>query len=86
MEDKPLKAEELAERVRYMKEKLLTAEELADYVGYTPEGLAQMRYRGNGPKFIKLGGKAIRYRWADVEAWLDQKTMQRTGDQPGDAA
>lgn len=69
-----------------MDEPLAKAAEVADRLGYTPEGLAQMRYRGNGPKFIKLGGKAVRYRWSDVEAWLDQKTMQRTGDQSGDAA
>lgn len=69
-----------------MNEKLATAAEVADRLGYTPEGLAQMRYRGNGPKFIKMGGRAIRYRWADVEAWLDQQTMQRTGDPSGSAA
>lgn len=61
-----------------MNDKLATAPEVAEHLGYTPEGLAQMRYRGNGPKFIKLGGRAVRYRWADVEAWLDQQTMQRT--------
>ncbi|MBT2555839.1 AlpA family transcriptional regulator [Arthrobacter sp. ISL-5] len=69
-----------------MDEPLANAAEVADWLGYTPEGLAQMRYRGNGPKFIKLGGKAVRYRWADVQAWLHQQTMQRTGDPSGDAA
>lgn len=69
-----------------MGDKLASAAEVADFLGYTSEGLAQMRYRGNGPKFIKLGGRAVRYRWADVEAWLDQQTMQRTGDPSGSAA
>lgn len=81
-----LTAEDLAERVRSSREKLLKAAEVAERFGYTEEGLAQMRYRGNGPKFIKLGGKAVRYRWSDVEAWLDQQTMQRTGDPSGSAA
>lgn len=62
-----------------MKTQLATAEEVAEAFGYTPQGLAQMRYRGTGPKFIKLGGRAVRYRWDDVEAWLDQQTRQQTG-------
>jgi predicted DNA-binding transcriptional regulator AlpA len=69
-----------------MEKALATATDVAQHLGYSPEGLAQMRYRGTGPKFIKLGGRAVRYRWSDVEAWLDRQTMERTGDNAGSAA
>lgn len=63
-----------------MKTGLGQPEEVADHIGYTVAGLAQMRYMGTGPKFIKITGRAVRYRWADVEAWLDSQTQTRTGD------
>jgi hypothetical protein len=45
---------------------------------YTTEaGLAQMRYRGTGPKFVKVGHRVLD-RWADVHAYLDANTMQQT--------
>lgn len=47
---------------------------------YTSEaGLAQMRYRGTGPKFVKVGHRVI-YRWSDVTAYLESNTRQRTDD------
>ena len=51
-------------------ETLATEAEVAAYIGTTVEALAQRRYRGTGPKHIKMGRRNIRYRWADVEAWL----------------
>jgi hypothetical protein len=41
-------------------------------------GLAQMRYRGTGPKFIKRGSRVL-YRWSDVSDYLDGQTRERTG-------
>lgn len=58
---------------------------VADYLGTSTHQLAQYRYLGKGPKFIKVGGKHVRYRWDDVEAWLDANTRQKTSDQPGAA-
>jgi hypothetical protein len=33
----------------------------------TEAGLAQMRYRGTGPRFVKRGRRVL-YRWSDVRA------------------
>lgn len=60
--------------------KLANTKEVADFLGYTEQGLAQWRYRGVGPKFIKLGGRAIRYDWNDVHAWVAEQTRQSTGE------
>lgn len=57
---------------------LHTPAALGERLGLSVGALAQMRYRGNGPKFIKLGGRQIRYSEADVQAWLDQQTRDRT--------
>lgn len=56
--------------------------QVAPVLGTTEAGLAQMRYRGTGPKFIKAGKKVL-YRWSDVRAYLDANTLQRTDDPRG---
>jgi len=58
-------------------------EEVAAALGTSVAGLAQMRFRGNGPKFIKVGGRRVLYRWSDVRDYLDANTLQRTGDPRG---
>jgi hypothetical protein len=51
---------------------------------YTTEAaLAQMRYRGTGPKYCKVGQRRVLYRWSDVQAYLDANTLQRTDDPRG---
>ena len=45
-------------------------------------GLAQMRHRGTGPRFIKRGHRVL-YRWSEVRAYLDANTCQRTDDPRG---
>jgi predicted DNA-binding transcriptional regulator AlpA len=57
---------------------LATTEEVCEVLGITPGAAAQMRYAGRGPKFIKITGRQVRYRWADVEAWLDQRSRTQT--------
>ena len=56
--------------------------QVAPVLGITPAGLAQMRYKGNGPKFIKSGHRVL-YRWSDIRDYLDANTLQRTDDRRG---
>jgi predicted DNA-binding transcriptional regulator AlpA len=37
--------------------------------------LQAWRLLGRGPRFIKVGGRSVRYRLADVEAWLAGQTV-----------
>ncbi|CAM5742470.1 hypothetical protein MAUB1S_01530 [Mycolicibacterium aubagnense] len=60
-----------------------TTKEVAAYLHTSEAGLAQLRYRGLGPKFIKVGPRKVIYRWADVREYLDRNTMQRTDDPRG---
>jgi excisionase family DNA binding protein len=49
---------------------LATRPQVADYTQTSVPTLARWAAEGRGPKFVKLGG-AVRYRKADVLAWLD---------------
>lgn len=66
-------------------EETAASKEVAEYLHTTEQGLAQMRYRGTGPKFIKVGGRKVIYRWSDVQAYLDANTLTRTDDPRGAA-
>jgi predicted DNA-binding transcriptional regulator AlpA len=55
---------------------LLTPEEVAQRLRSTENYLAQLRFRGRGPKFIRHD-RLIRYRESDVDAWLESGV---TGD------
>ena len=57
---------------------LLTAEQLAPFLGTTIAQLAQQRFRGDGPPFVRTGARSVRYRWSDVEAWLDANRRTQT--------
>jgi predicted DNA-binding transcriptional regulator AlpA len=57
---------------------LLTPEVLAEYLGVPVGVLANWRYMGTGPRFIKLGAKTVRYRESEVEDWLNKQTRAQT--------
>lgn len=47
-----------------------TRAEVAAFLKVPVATLAQWTYRGTGPRTIKVG-RHVRYRWVDVERWLD---------------
>jgi hypothetical protein len=51
--------------------------EVAQYLRSTTSSLAQMRYRGEGPKFVRMGRRVL-YRWPDVEQWLAESIRSGT--------
>lgn len=53
--------------------------QVAPVLDTTVDGLAQMRYRGTGPKFVKRGSRVL-YRWSDVRAYIEANTRQRTDE------
>ncbi|MDH6282595.1 helix-turn-helix transcriptional regulator [Prescottella agglutinans] len=64
---------------------LATPQEVANYLHTTTASLAQLRYKGGGIPFCKVGGRRVLYRWADVEAYIESRLMTRTDDRPGAA-
>lgn len=61
-------------------DELWTSEEFAAFMGgkFTANAAAQMRHRGNGPRYVRYGKRSIRYRKADVLAWLDDNVETQT--------
>ncbi len=57
------------------RDQLLTVEELADYLGVPVATLYQWRYQRQGPSGFRVG-RHLRYRQADVEAWIEDRIVQ----------
>lgn len=57
---------------------IATPAEAAEALQTTECALAQMRYRGTGPRFVKRGSRVL-YRWSDINDYLDGRTRERTG-------
>ncbi len=56
--------------------------EAAQYLGLSSSTLEKKRLDGSGPPFVKLGGRAVGYDVADLDAWLHQQRRTSTSD-PG---
>ena len=59
---------------------LLTPDQLGNRWGKSRAALAQMRYRGDGPQFVKIG-KSVFYRVEDVLDFEEANTRTRTDDE-----
>lgn len=59
-----------------MSVRLLTPIEAAELLRTTRATLADMRFKGTGPRFIKPGARSVLYREEDILAWLDQNTVE----------
>jgi predicted DNA-binding transcriptional regulator AlpA len=51
-------------------DRLVSEAETAALLGIAPRTLQEWRRKGAGPAFIRLTGRSIRYRQADVLAWV----------------
>lgn len=56
---------------------VLTVNEAAEYVRLSKPTLDRLRIAGGGPRFAKLspGSGAVRYRRADLDAWLEARLV-----------
>lgn len=61
----------------HVMESLVAPEVLAEMLSVTTGQLAQMRYLGTGPEYVKVGTR-VRYSLADVRTWLDAQRRVRT--------
>lgn len=59
----------------------LTASQAAKYVGISEAALRLWRSEGKGPRYFKAGMKLIRYRRADLDAWIEARLV--TSEQYG---
>lgn len=56
--------------------------ELCDLLKCSRRQIQAMRQSGIGPRFTRVGARAVRYDLADVTLWLEQRKRSSTSD-PG---
>ena len=61
---------------------LLTEEEAAHALGFTARFLQNRRHRGDGPRYVRVSARAVRYQPQDLQAWAAERLRTSTSD-PG---
>lgn len=59
---------------------LMTQRQTADYLGKVERTLERWRRDGVGPRYLRVG-RTIRYRRADVDAWLNGREYQSQAEE-----
>ena len=59
---------------------LLTEAEAAERLGFTARFLQNRRVRGDGPQFVRVSARAVRYRPVDLEKWATDRLRTSTSD------
>lgn len=55
---------------------LMTTAEAAAYLKFPEKTVKDWRRRDTGPAYIKVNGAQVRYRLADLDAWLDEQEVR----------
>lgn len=63
---------------------LLTEAETARLIGFSTRTLQKWRMIGEGPRFVRVTARAVRYRRSDIDEWIESRLRTSTSD-PGDA-
>ena len=57
---------------------LVDEKEAASILCYSVRALQNWRHRGGGPLFVKVSSRSVRYRRADLEAWVLERLVSNT--------
>jgi len=60
---------------------ILDTPSAAKHCGLSKPTLERYRLTGDGPAFLKIGRKCVRYRLEDLNAWLASRVRRSTSDQ-----
>ncbi|WP_226597965.1 helix-turn-helix transcriptional regulator [Marinobacter nauticus] len=61
-------------------DKLLTTKDAAEYLGVSKAFLERDRWAGARVQFIKVGGRAVRYRLSDLEQYIERQIRHSTSE------
>ncbi len=65
-------------------EPLLTVAQVSEITGRSISKLEKDRWEGCGPPYVKMG-RLVRYRPADVRAWLSERVRRSTSEGAAEA-
>ena len=71
-----------ADHTNASNQNLLAVKEAALVLGLAVSTLNKHRVYGTGPRFVKLG-RSVRYRPADLDAWIDANRRASTSEESG---
>lgn len=57
---------------------LMDERQAADVLCYSVRALQNWRHRGGGPDFVKVSARSVRYRRADLDKWVAERTVSKT--------
>lgn len=63
-----------------MQDRLLTSAAAAERLGISRRTLEAWRSRGGGPRFVAHSRRLVRYRIADLDAWIDERLRSSSSD------
>ena len=59
---------------------LIRQEEAATILGVTPRTLEAWRYRGEGPPWVRISGRCVRYRKSDLLAFIEERVKSSASE------
>ena len=64
---------------------LVDEKEAARFLGMTDRFMQHRRQQGDGPKFVAVSARCIRYRRLDLRAWSEARLRSSTSDHGAEA-
>ena len=52
----------------------------AEFMGLSVRTLQGLRYRGGGPRFVRISSRCTKYRRTDLRAWAEARLRTSTSD------
>ena len=65
---------------------LINERAAGQFLGLTDRTLQALRQRGGGPCYLRLSARCLRYRRADLRAWVNERIRTSTSDPGADQA
>lgn len=59
---------------------LITEHEAAQFLHFSSRHVQGLRYRGGGPRFLRMSARCVRYRRIDLQAWAGSLARTSTSD------
>jgi hypothetical protein len=59
---------------------LIDEAEAARFLDLNPRTMQGFRYRGGGPRFVRLSSRCVKYRRIDLRDWAEAKLRTSTSD------
>jgi predicted DNA-binding transcriptional regulator AlpA len=60
--------------------RILRTPDAAAYLSLGTPTLEKLRLTGGGPRYVKLGARAIGYDMRDLDAWIDASKVESTSE------